>query len=86
MRYTSLGSVAVGVVRLNQYMIEIHAPGFRDLQVSHVVCDYNGTLTVDGEILLGVHNSLTSPALDVDIYMLSWPRYEIWTITALSAT
>lgn len=48
-------------------MIEIHAPGFRDLQVSHVVCDYNGTLTVDGEILLGVHDSLTSPALDVDI-------------------
>lgn len=43
---------------------------FQDLEIYRLVTSFvttTGLLTVDGEILLGVHDSLTSPALDVDI-------------------
>jgi hypothetical protein len=32
-------------------MIRINIPGFRDLQLVHLVLDYNGTLAVDGKVL-----------------------------------
>ncbi|WP_152488192.1 MULTISPECIES: HAD family hydrolase [unclassified Pseudomonas] len=58
-------------------MIEIHIPGFRDLQISHVVCDYNGTLALDGVLLPGVRDSLTALALDVDIYVITADTFGI---------
>ena len=39
-------------------MIEIRAPGFGDLHLSHLVCDYNGTLALDGTLLPGVADAL----------------------------
>jgi soluble P-type ATPase len=35
-------------------MITIEIPDFGTLSVSHIVCDYNGTLAVDGMLLPGV--------------------------------
>jgi len=35
-------------------MIEIEIPGSTNLQIGHLVLDYNGTLALDGELLEGV--------------------------------
>lgn len=35
-------------------MIRIEVPGFRILEIAHIVCDYNGTLAVDGQLLPGI--------------------------------
>jgi len=35
-------------------MIEIKIPGSTNLQIGHLVLDYNGTLALDGELLEGV--------------------------------
>lgn len=39
-------------------MIDIAIPGFGDLQLAHLVMDYNGTLAVDGRLLPGVRERL----------------------------
>lgn len=52
-------------------MIEINIPGFRNLQIGHLVCDYNGTLAVDGELLPGVRDLLTTLASDVNIHVIT---------------
>ena len=35
-------------------MVELEIPGRGTLQIEHLVCDVNGTLAVDGELLPGV--------------------------------
>lgn len=35
-------------------MQTIHIPDFGPLNIQHIVCDYNGTLAVDGTLLAGV--------------------------------
>lgn len=40
-------------------MIEIDIPGFRKLQLEHLVLDYNGTLACDGVLIGGVRERLT---------------------------
>lgn len=52
-------------------MIEINIPGFKNLQIGHVVCDYNGTLAVDGELLPGVRDLLTELASNVNIHVIT---------------
>ncbi len=39
-------------------MIELRIPGRGILQLRHLVCDVNGTLAVDGELLPGVRQNL----------------------------
>ena len=39
-------------------MIEIDIPGFGELRLTELVCDYNGTLAVDGALLPGVADAL----------------------------
>lgn len=39
-------------------MIELRVPGRGTLQLRHLVCDVNGTLAVDGELLPGVRQAL----------------------------
>ena len=39
-------------------MIEITIPGYRNLQLKHLVLDYNGTLSCDGKIIPGVKETL----------------------------
>ena len=52
-------------------MIEINIPGFRKLRLSHLVLDYNGTLAVDGELLPGVGDALTSLATQLAIHVIT---------------
>jgi soluble P-type ATPase len=52
-------------------MIEVVIPGFGDLRLSHLVCDYNGTLALDGELLPGVAAALRALADDVQIHVVT---------------
>ena len=52
-------------------MIEISIPGHRDLQLEHLVLDYNGTLACDGEILEGVRRSLDALSQDLEIHVVT---------------
>jgi len=37
-------------------MLEIAVPGFGPVRLAHLVSDFTGTLSVDGELLPGVGN------------------------------
>ncbi len=41
-------------------MIELNIPGRGLIQLQHLVCDVNGTLTVDGQLIEGVKQKLSS--------------------------
>jgi soluble P-type ATPase len=52
-------------------MNEINIPGYKTLQIRHLVLDYNGTLACDGQILPGVKECLTSLAEIMQIHILT---------------
>ena len=52
-------------------MIEIIIPGFRNLQLKHLVLDYNGTLACDGQLLRGVKEALDILRDKLHIHMLT---------------
>ena len=39
-------------------MIEIAVPGYKVIRLKHLVLDYNGTLSFDGELIPGVEACL----------------------------
>ena len=41
-------------------MIELNIPGRGMIQLQHLVCDINGTLAVDGQLLEGVKHRLSA--------------------------
>ena len=52
-------------------MLEIDIPGFRPLRLADLVCDYNGTLAVDGMLLPGVGDALTRLSADLRIHVIT---------------
>jgi soluble P-type ATPase len=52
-------------------MLELDIPGFKDLNLTHLVLDYNGTLACDGRPLQGVRERLVSLAASLDILILT---------------
>lgn len=52
-------------------MIEITIPGFKHLQLAHLVLDYNGTLAVDGCLLDGVSGRLQKLANSLNIHIVT---------------
>lgn len=52
-------------------MIEIKIPGFGDMQLAHVVSDYNGTLAHDGILIEGVKERLTQLAEMVTVHIIT---------------
>jgi len=52
-------------------MLEIQIPGYKTLQLEHLVLDYNGTLACDGKLLDGVKDRLSALATDLNIYVLT---------------
>ena len=52
-------------------MIAIDIPGFRALRLTDLVCDYNGTLAVDGLLLPGVGDALTRLGADLSIHVIT---------------
>jgi len=52
-------------------MIAIDVPGYRNLRLSHLVLDYNGTLARDGELLVGVKHSLSELAHHLRLHIVT---------------
>jgi P-type E1-E2 ATPase len=52
-------------------MISIDIPGFRKLELAHLVLDYNGTLALDGKLLPGVAEALSSLAPSIRIHVIT---------------
>lgn len=52
-------------------MISIDIPGFKKLELIHLVSDYNGTLALDGQLLPGVADILTALAPLIKIHVIT---------------
>ena len=52
-------------------MIEIDIPGYRKLQLGHLVLDYNGTLACDGELIEGVGPRLQELSRQLQIHVVT---------------
>lgn len=52
-------------------MLELEVPGFKDLRLSHLVLDYNGTLALDGQPLGGVQERVETLSASLDILILT---------------
>lgn len=52
-------------------MIEIVIPGYTTLKLAHLVLDYNGTLSCDGEMIAGVEACLNRLAEKLQIHVLT---------------
>ncbi len=52
-------------------MRAIAIPGFGELRLAHLVCDYNGTLARDGRLLPGVATALGVLAADLRVHVVT---------------
>jgi len=52
-------------------MLAIAIPGFRQLELEHLVLDYNGTLAIDGSLIPGVREALGALADKVEIHVVT---------------
>ena len=52
-------------------MISVNIPGFGSVKIKHLVCDYSGTLSVDGVLIKGVKETLNKLAERVQVHILT---------------
>jgi len=52
-------------------MIEYTIPGYKTLQLKHLVLDYNGTLAIDGQLIDGVRGCLEVLSKDIEVHVLT---------------
>ncbi|MEI7431200.1 MAG: ATPase P [Betaproteobacteria bacterium] len=52
-------------------MISIDIPGFAQLELAHLVLDYNGTVALDGVLLPGIADKLFMLASDLEIHVIT---------------
>lgn len=52
-------------------MITIDIPGYKRLEIQHVVCDYNGTIAVDGKMIDGVSEIINDLSKDLDFHVIT---------------
>ena len=52
-------------------MLEIDIPGYRKLQLEHLVLDFNGTMACDGELFRGVRERLEALSAQLRISVLT---------------
>jgi len=52
-------------------MLAIAIPGFCQLELEHLVLDYNGTLAIDGSLIPGVRDALSALAQQVEIHVVT---------------
>jgi len=55
----------------NTVMIELNIPGRGTIQIKHLVCDVNGTLALDGQLLEGVSRILSALEDRVSVHLLT---------------
>ena len=52
-------------------MIEVDIPGFGPVRLQHLVSDFTGTLSVDGELVLGVKEQITKVSEFLEVHVLT---------------
>ena len=52
-------------------MLAVAIPDLGDLELRHLVLDYNGTLAVDGRLIAGVREALTALSSQVEIHVVT---------------
>ncbi len=52
-------------------MLTINIPGYDELQLNHLVLDYNGTLAVDGQLIDGVAERLQTLSKNLQIHVVT---------------
>lgn len=52
-------------------MITIQIPGFRKLELHHLVMDYNGTLAIDGQLIEGVAERIETLSTQIQIHVIT---------------
>lgn len=52
-------------------MISVDIPGFGAVKIKYLVCDYSGTLSVDGKLISGLKEILNQLSKKVDIHILT---------------
>ncbi|WP_449244755.1 HAD family hydrolase [Desulfobacca acetoxidans] len=58
-------------------MLTIDIPGFKVLELAHLVLDYNGTVAVDGRLVPGVAERLETLAQDLQIHVITADTFGI---------
>ena len=56
-------------------MIVIDIPGYIRLEIKHVVCDYNGTIAVDGKLIDGVEKIMNELSKDIKFHVITADTY-----------
>ena len=56
-------------------MIEISIPGYKNVQLNHLVLDYNGTIACDGDVLPEVKEALKDLSNKLKIHILTADTY-----------
>ncbi|HAQ64697.1 MAG TPA: ATPase P [Bacteroidales bacterium] len=52
-------------------MIQIDIPGFKSLELNHLIFDFNGSLGLDGTLLAGVAEELNRLALHLEVHVVT---------------
>jgi soluble P-type ATPase len=52
-------------------MITIETPGIKKLEAEHLVLDYNGTLAIDGKLIVGIRSLLAKLSGQIKIHILT---------------
>ncbi len=52
-------------------MITVQIPGGENLQLSHLVLDYNGTLALDGDLIAGVAEKIHELAIHLQLHVIT---------------
>ena len=53
----------------------IDIPGYIRLEIKHVVCDYNGTIAVDGKLIDGVGEIMNELSKDIKFHVITADTY-----------
>jgi P-type E1-E2 ATPase len=52
-------------------MIEINVPGWKALELEHLICDVNGTLAIDGKLLEGLVKEITELRKKISVHLIT---------------
>jgi P-type E1-E2 ATPase len=60
-------------------MLQLTIPNFGDLDLHHLVLDYNGTLALDGKLLPGAREVLIALAAELEIHVITADTFGLAT-------
>jgi len=52
-------------------MINLDIPGFRNVEIEHLVLDFNGTIAVNGKLIPGVKDILNQLASNLEVHIVT---------------